>query len=156
MEPSDIDALILGPAVRALAPVPDAPRLSAASAAPLREIAAVDEQGAARTVHLPIERPLTIVVDGREIVTLMTLGAAPEWLVLGYLRNQRLIDEVTRRSIRRGRLEPGRRERHLAAGEYRAARGRRGAGERGGRPASPAASARSSAMSCGDSIRARP
>ncbi|HEY3850613.1 MAG TPA: formate dehydrogenase accessory sulfurtransferase FdhD [Steroidobacteraceae bacterium] len=95
MEPSDIDALILGPAVRGLTPVPDAPRLSAASAAPLREITAVDERGAARTVHLPIERPLTIVVDGREIVTLMTLGAAPEWLVLGYLNNQRLIDEVT-------------------------------------------------------------
>ena len=95
MEPSDIDALILGPAARALTPVPDAPRLSAASAPPLREIAAVDERGAARMVHLPIERPLTIVADGREIVTLMTLGAAPEWLVLGYLHNQRLIDEVT-------------------------------------------------------------
>jgi FdhD protein len=95
MEPSGIDALILGPAVRALTPVPDAPRLSAASAAPLRGTAAVDERGAARTVHLPIERPLTIVADGREIVTLMTLGAAPEWLVLGYLRNQGLIDEVT-------------------------------------------------------------
>ena len=95
MEPSDVDALILGPAVRALSPVPDAPRLSAASAAPLREIAAVDERGAARMLHLPVERPLTIVADGREIVTLMTLGAAPEWLVLGYLSNQRLIDDVT-------------------------------------------------------------
>jgi FdhD protein len=95
MEPSDVDALILGPAVRALSPVPDAPRLSAVSAAPLREIAAVDERGAARMLHLPVERPLTIVADGREIVTLMTLGAAPEWLVLGYLNNQRLIDDVT-------------------------------------------------------------
>lgn len=95
MESRDIDALILGPAVRALAPVPDAPRLSAASLAPLREIVAVDERGAARTVHLPIERALTIVADGREVVTLMTLGAAPAWLVLGYLRNQRLIDDVS-------------------------------------------------------------
>jgi FdhD protein len=95
MEPSDVDALILGPAVRALTPVPDAPRLSAASAAPLREITAVDERGAARMMHLAIERPLTILADGREIVTLMTLGAAPEWLVLGYLNNQRLIDDVT-------------------------------------------------------------
>jgi FdhD protein len=94
MEPDDISALILGPAGRALALVPGAPQLSAASAAPLREIVAMDEQGAPQALQLPIERPLTITVDGREIVTLMTLGAAPEWLVLGYLRNQRLIDDV--------------------------------------------------------------
>ena len=94
MQPSDIDALVLGTAGRAPARVPDAPRLSAASAAPLREIAALDEQGRPRSLHLPIERPLTIAVDGHELVTLMTLGAAPEWLVLGYLRNQRFIDDV--------------------------------------------------------------
>jgi FdhD protein len=43
------------------------------------------------------ERPLTVYVDKRELVTLMTLGAHPELLVLGYLRNQRLVraaDEV--------------------------------------------------------------
>jgi FdhD protein len=94
MQSSDISALVLGAAGRAPARVPDAPRLSAASAVPLREIAAVDEQGTARPLYLPIERPLTIAVDGRELVTLMTLGAAPEWLVLGYLRNQRFIDDV--------------------------------------------------------------
>ena len=94
MQPGDISALVLGAAGRAPARVPDAPRLSAASAAQLREIAAVDERGTARSLHLPIERPLTIAVDGRELVTLMTLGAAPEWLVLGYLRNQRIIDDV--------------------------------------------------------------
>src|SRR5947209_14115568 len=37
------------------------------------------------------EHPLTLYVDKREIVTLMTLGHAPEALVIGYLRNQRLI-----------------------------------------------------------------
>jgi FdhD protein len=94
MQPSDISALVLGMAGRVPAQVPQAPRLSAASAAALREIAAVDERGAARSLYLPIERPLTIAVDGRELVTLMTLGAAPEWLVLGYLRNQRFIDDV--------------------------------------------------------------
>jgi FdhD protein len=94
MQPGDISALVLGAAGRAPARVPDAPRLSAASAAALREIAAVDEGGTARSLYLPIERPLTIAVDGRELVTLMTLGAAPEWLVLGYLRNQRFIDDV--------------------------------------------------------------
>jgi FdhD protein len=95
MEPNNSSALVLGPAGRALSRVPGAPRLSAASAAPLREIAAGDEQGVTRMLHVPIERPLTLVVDGREIVTLMTLGAAPEWLALGYLRNQRLIEDVT-------------------------------------------------------------
>src|SRR3954465_614168 len=37
------------------------------------------------------EHPLTIYVDKREIVTLMTLGQAPEALAIGYLRNQRLV-----------------------------------------------------------------
>jgi FdhD protein len=95
MEPSTVSALVVGPAGRMSAPVPGAPHVSAAAVAPLREIAAVDEGGTVRTLPLPIERTLTIVIDGREIVTLMTLGAAPEWLVLGYLRNQRLIDDVT-------------------------------------------------------------
>ena len=42
-------------------------------------------------MSIPAERALTVYVDKRELVTLMTLGAHPEWLVLGYLRNQRLI-----------------------------------------------------------------
>jgi len=37
---------------------------------------------------------LTVFVDKRELVTLMTLGSAPELLVLGYLRNQRLVESV--------------------------------------------------------------
>lgn len=63
----------------------------------LREIEILDEYGARRQIHIPAERPLTLFVDKRELVTLMTLGAAPELLVLGYLRNQRLVgrmDEV--------------------------------------------------------------
>jgi FdhD protein len=60
----------------------------------LREILIVDEQGDRRPIYVPIERPLTVVLDGRELVTLMTLGACPEMLVLGYLRNQRLIGDV--------------------------------------------------------------
>jgi FdhD protein len=56
-----------------------------------REVEVQDEFGQRRTVHIPNERPLTIYVDKREIVTLMTLGAAPELLVLGYLRNQQLV-----------------------------------------------------------------
>lgn len=55
----------------------------------------VNEHGATETVSIPAERALTIYVDRREIVTLMTLGAMPELLVLGYLRNQRLIREAS-------------------------------------------------------------
>src|SRR5256886_15830957 len=40
------------------------------------------------------EHPLTLYVDKREIVTLMTLGHAPEALAIGYLRNQRLVDAI--------------------------------------------------------------
>jgi FdhD protein len=62
-----------------------------------RDVEVVDEFGQRRTVQIPNERPLTLYVDKREIVTLMTLGAAPELLTLGYLRNQQLIaslDEI--------------------------------------------------------------
>jgi FdhD protein len=54
----------------------------------------VDEQGRVRPAWLPGERPLTVYLDKRELVTLMTLGGAPEHLVLGYLRNQRLVDDI--------------------------------------------------------------
>ncbi len=67
------------------------PRLSEARAPLVREIDAVDEHGQAQCVQIPAERDLTVYVDKRELVTLMTLGARPEWLVLGYLRNQRLV-----------------------------------------------------------------
>jgi FdhD protein len=60
----------------------------------LREISSVDEYGDQRRIHIPAERPLTVFVDKRELVTLMTLGACPELLVLGYLCNQRLIGNV--------------------------------------------------------------
>lgn len=53
---------------------------------------ALDEQGCARDVAIPAERSLTVYVDKRKVVTLMTLGAEPELLVLGYLRNQRLVE----------------------------------------------------------------
>ena len=73
---------------------PGAPRLTQASSELMREIAILDETGAQRSIHIPAERPLTVFVDKRELVTLMTLGALPELLVLGYLRNQRLIQAV--------------------------------------------------------------
>jgi FdhD protein len=74
--------------------LPGAPRLTSARCELLREIAIVDEYGEQRRIQIPAERPLTVFVDKRELVTLMTLGACPELLVLGYLRNQRLISRV--------------------------------------------------------------
>ena len=71
-----------------------APRLTAASAPLTHEVDVLDEFGATRHISIPAERALTVFVDKRELVTLMTLGAAPELLVLGYLRNQRLVDSV--------------------------------------------------------------
>jgi FdhD protein len=70
------------------------PFLTQARAPLTREIETVNEHGEAGTISIPAERPLTVYVDRRELVTLMTLGARPEWLVLGYLRNQRLVRSV--------------------------------------------------------------
>ncbi len=67
------------------------PHMTQAGAALTREIEILDEYGQRRAIAIPIERPLTVFVDKRELVTLMTLGSAPELLVLGYLLNQRLI-----------------------------------------------------------------
>ena len=69
-------------------------RLTAASAPLTHAVDARDEFGQIRRISIPAERPLTVFVDKRELVTLMTLGAAPELLVLGYLRNQRLVDSA--------------------------------------------------------------
>ena len=71
------------------------PRLSQASAALTHEVEVRDEFGATRRISIPAERALTVFVDKRELVTLMTLGASPELLVLGYLRNQRLVDSLS-------------------------------------------------------------
>jgi FdhD protein len=70
------------------------PRLTNARAPLVRSVAVQDETGARRTLPIAAERPLTLFVDTREVVTLMTLGAAPELLALGYLRNQGLVARV--------------------------------------------------------------
>ncbi|GAA7768095.1 MAG: sufurtransferase FdhD [Burkholderiaceae bacterium] len=70
------------------------PELTHASVPLIEEVAVLDEQGRERPAWLPGERPLTVYLDKRELVTLMTLGGAPEHLVLGYLRNQRLVESI--------------------------------------------------------------
>jgi len=58
------------------------------------DVEVMDERGRASTIAIPAEQPLTIYVDKRELVTLMTLGGSPEALTLGYLRNQRFIKNI--------------------------------------------------------------
>jgi len=69
-------------------------KLSKAVAPLIHEVKVVDEQGREKSIHVPGERPLTIYLDKKELVTLMTLGGAPEALILGYLRNQRLVPSI--------------------------------------------------------------
>jgi FdhD protein len=71
------------------------PHFTQAQAELTRDIDVVNEHGVREQVSIPAERALTVYVDKREIVTLMTLGAHPELLVLGYLRNQRLVGDVS-------------------------------------------------------------
>ena len=70
------------------------PRLTQARAELTRQISVVNEFGETSQVHSPAERALTVYLDKKELVTLMTLGASPEYLVLGFLLNQRLIQSV--------------------------------------------------------------
>jgi FdhD protein len=70
------------------------PFLTQAHAPLTCEVDAVNEYGELQQISIPAERALTVYVDKRELVTLMTLGAQPELLVLGFLRNQRLVQSV--------------------------------------------------------------
>ena len=70
------------------------PQLSRASRPATYPISAFDENGLQVNVEIAGEHPLTLYLDKREIVTLMTLGAAPEALIIGYLRNQRLVNRL--------------------------------------------------------------
>jgi FdhD protein len=70
------------------------PEITHAGLSPTHPVQVVDEFNERRDVEIPGESPLTLYVDEREIVTLMTIGAHPEALALGYLRNQRFVDRL--------------------------------------------------------------
>ncbi|MBE8158328.1 MAG: formate dehydrogenase accessory sulfurtransferase FdhD [Betaproteobacteria bacterium] len=70
------------------------PRITKAQISAVLDCDAVDENGGARAVGIAGEYPLTLYVDGREIITLMTLGQMPEALAAGWLRNQRAVAAV--------------------------------------------------------------
>jgi FdhD protein len=73
---------------------PYRPQLTNAARPSTFDVTAVDENGAVREVPIAGEHPLALYVDKQEVLTLMTLGAAPEALAIGYLRNQRLVSSL--------------------------------------------------------------
>lgn len=77
-----------------MSPIRSRPEMTNAGLAPTHPVAACDEYGQAREVHIAGESPLTLYVDKREVVTLMTLGGHPEALAIGYLRNQDFIEDI--------------------------------------------------------------
>ena len=75
----------------AIVPDPDDERLS-------RAVTGIDQTGAPTDTHVVHERPLTIYLNAQEIVTSMTIGDHPDWLAVGYLLNQGMLqqdDEIT-------------------------------------------------------------
>ncbi len=63
-----------------------------------RSVSGVDHNGEVQEIRVVEERPLTIFLNSQEIVTAMTIGDYPEYLAVGYLRNQGMLlldDEIT-------------------------------------------------------------
>ncbi len=70
------------------------PELTNAGLAATASVTSYNEFNEAVEGSVAVERALTIYLDKREVVTLMTLGNHPELLILGWLRNQRLVENV--------------------------------------------------------------
>jgi FdhD protein len=107
-----------------VAPAPLDPRLT-------RSVAGIDQSGAAIETKVPMERPMTLYLNGQEIVTVMTIGDHPRWLALGYMLNQNMLraddvitaidvdeelDVVVVRTERRTNFEEKLRKRTLTSG----------------------------------------
>jgi len=67
-----------------LSPEPDDPRLT-------RRVEGIDQTGAVSEISVTVERPLTLFLNGQEIVTMMTIGDFPDYLAVGYLLNQNML-----------------------------------------------------------------
>src|SRR5690348_6631472 len=65
-------------------PDPDDPRLT-------RRVGGVDQEGRPVETAVVVERPLTLFLNGQEIVTMMTIGDHPDFLAVGYLLNQNML-----------------------------------------------------------------
>ena len=78
-----------GDRCRIVLPDPDDPALSEA-------VSGIDETGAPVETRVAVERPLTLFLNRQEIVTVMTVGDRPEWLAVGYLKNQHMLRDDDR------------------------------------------------------------
>ena len=85
----------------AVRPDPDDPRLT-------RRVQGIDQEGKPIETAVVTERPLTLFLNGREIVTMMTIGDHPDYLAVGYLLNQNMLGRrtVSSRSITTMRSRP--------------------------------------------------
>jgi FdhD protein len=72
-------------------PQPDDPKLT-------RRVVGIDHEGRSIETAVVMERPLTLFLNSREIVTMMTIGDHPDYLAVGYLLNQNMLrpgDRIT-------------------------------------------------------------
>jgi FdhD protein len=105
-------------------PNPDDPLLT-------RKVSGIDQEGRAIETAVVMERPLTLFLNGQEIVTMMTIGDHPDYLAIGYLLNQNMLradDRVTAidydadlqtvvvRTVRRTNFEKKLRKKTLTSG----------------------------------------
>jgi len=70
------------------------PLLTQARVPLTHEVSVCNEAGEVSVRHVPSERALTLYLDRHELVTVMTAGAQPEWLALGWIKNQRLVERL--------------------------------------------------------------
>ena len=73
---------------------PYLPELTNAGLDSTNEVTALNEYNESVDGNIAVERALTVYLDKREIITLMTLGNYPELLILGWLHNQRIIEDI--------------------------------------------------------------
>ncbi|MBO6782218.1 MAG: formate dehydrogenase accessory sulfurtransferase FdhD [Alphaproteobacteria bacterium] len=76
---------------KTITPDPDDPRLT-------EPVTGIDQDGNPVESRVVVERPLTLFLNGQEIVTMMTIGDRPDWLAVGYLANQNMLlpdDDIT-------------------------------------------------------------
>ncbi|MCK5445118.1 MAG: formate dehydrogenase accessory sulfurtransferase FdhD [Rhodospirillaceae bacterium] len=69
-----------------ISPDPADPRLTQA-------VTGIDQDGAPVGASVTVERPMTLFLNGQEIVTMMTIGDYPEYLAVGYLCNQNMLED---------------------------------------------------------------
>ncbi len=100
MTENNLEQILLYPSILILSTGHEGPMTptfikSNAAAQLTMAVEVMNEQGELQTQQIACERPLTVYLNWKEIVTLMTLGARPEALVLGYLKNQGFIEDIS-------------------------------------------------------------